>query len=47
LFDGVFFDTYGGIYYIIKYRYPLVNWHIYYRILWGITYFPWMRAKHA
>jgi protein arginine N-methyltransferase 2 len=25
LFDGVFFDTYGGIYYIIKYRYPLVN----------------------
>lgn len=25
LFDGVFFDTYGGIYYIIKYCYPLVN----------------------
>lgn len=33
LFDGVFFDTYGGIYYIIKCCYSLVNRHICYRIL--------------
>lgn len=33
LFDGVFFDTYGGIYYIIKCGYSLVNRHICYRIL--------------
>lgn len=33
LFDGVFFDTYGGIYYVIKCCYSLVNRHICYRIL--------------
>lgn len=33
LFDGVFFDTYGGMYYIIKRCYLLVNRHICYRIL--------------